>query len=148
MTRSSPPDTRAEPVIRVSYQSSLGSDRGAVFETYVPQSVQASEISDILDKLRSVCERQTAIVKIEEIKRALVSDRAQLAAMQADMQRVEEAQINAWDSSGRKGSFKLTQAEAQHRQNFEGSIVNRKKSIELLEAQLAEYMAQIYTDVG
>lgn len=148
MTKSTPPDTHAEPVIRISYQSSVGENRGAVFETYVPQSYTPQDIGAIMDKLREVCDRQTAIVKIDELKKAIASDKAHLEAGKADMRRIEEHQMNAWITSGRKGEFRLTQAEAQARQNCEGSIINRQKSIELMEAQLAEHMAKILSDVG
>jgi hypothetical protein len=148
MTKSTPPDTQAEPVIRISYQSSLGDNRGAVFETYVPQSYTPQEIGSIMDKLREVCDRQTAIVKIDELKRAIASDKAHLEAGKADMKRIEEHQMNVWIASGRKGEFRLTQAEAQARQNVEGSIINRQKSIELLEMQLAEYTSKVLSDVG
>jgi signal transduction histidine kinase len=148
MTKFTPPDSREEPVIRISYQSSLGESRGAVFETYMPQSATVLEITDIMNKLREVCDRQTAVAKIEELKRAIASDKAHLEAGKADMQRIEEHQMNAWITSGRKGEFKLSQAEAQARLNVEGNLVNRKKSIELLEAQLAEYEAKLVSDVG
>ena len=147
MTNQLPPDTRAEPVIRISYQSSLGENRGAVFETYVPQSCTPQGIGIIMDKLREVCDRQTAIVRIDELKKAIASDKAHLEAGKADMQRIEEHQINAWIASGRKGEFRLSQAEAQARQNVEGSLINRQKSIELLEAQLAECAAKV-SDIG
>jgi hypothetical protein len=138
-----PPDHTAELVIRVSYQSSLGSDRGAVFETYIPQSASIEAIGALMDKLRLVCDRQTAIVKVEELRRAIISDEAQLQALQADMVRIEDHQLQAWVDGGRKGSFVLSKAEAQARNNIEGSIINRTKSIELLKKQLAECEAQI-----
>jgi hypothetical protein len=148
MSHHTPPDTQSEPVIRISYQSSLGEGRGAVFETYMPQSASVLEISDLMDKLRDVCDRQEAVAKIDELKRAIASDKAHLEAGKADMQRIEEHQMNAWISSGRKGEFKLSQAEAQARLNVEGSLLNRQKSIANLEAQLAEYQAKLFTDVG
>jgi uncharacterized protein (DUF342 family) len=143
MTKITPPDAQPEPVIRISYQSSLGEGSGAVFETYTPQSASVDDISVIMDKLREVCDRQIAVTKIAELKHAIASDKAHLEAGKADMQRIEEHQMNTWIGSGRKGEFKLTQAEAQARQNVEGSLISRQKSIEHLEAQLAEYQAKI-----
>jgi hypothetical protein len=148
MTKFNPPDTQSEPVIRISYQSSLGEGRGAVFETYLAQSASVLEISALMNKLREVCDRQDAVAKIAELKRAIDSDKAHLVAGKADIQRLEVHQMNAWIASGRKGEFKLSQAEAQARQNVEGSLINRKKSIELLEAQLTEYQAKLVSDVG
>jgi hypothetical protein len=148
MTKFTPPDTRDEPVIRISYQSSLGESRGAVFETYVPQSYTTQDIGVIMDKLREVCDRQTAIVKVDELKKAIIADKAHLEAGKADMRRIEEHQLNTWIASGRKGEFKLSASEAQARQNVEGSLINRQKSIELLEAQLAECQAKIVSNIG
>jgi hypothetical protein len=148
MTKIVPPDSRDEPVIRISYQSSLGDSRGAVFETYMPQSATVLEITGIMNKLREVCDRQTAVAKVEELKRAIASDKAHLEAGKADMIRIEEHQLNTWVAAGKKGEFKLSQAEAQARLNVEGNLVNRKASIANLEAQLAEYQGILATDVG
>lgn len=141
--KQNPPEHAAEPVIRISYQSSLGESRGAVFETYMAQSASVKEITEVMNKLRGVCDIQNAVAKVEELKRAIASDKAHLEAGKADMKRIEEHQLNLWATSGKKGDFKLTQAEAQARQNVEGSLINRQKSIELLEAQLKEYEAKL-----
>lgn len=148
MTKIVPPDSRDEPVIRISYQSSLGEGSGAVFETYMPQSASVLDITAIMNKLREVCDRQTAVAKIAELKRAIASDKAHLEAGKADMVRIEEHQMNTWIASGRKGEFRLSQAEAQARQNVEGSLINRKASIANLEAQLADYEAKLVSNVG
>ena len=136
--KNNPPET-AVPVIRISFQSSLGDKRGAVFETYLAQDASEAEMGALMDKLRRVCDRQDAITSAVALRRELEAGKAQLAALKADMARVEDAQLSKWVESGRKGDFKLTAAEAQHRQNLEGSIINRVKAIELIEAQIKEY---------
>jgi hypothetical protein len=135
--KNNPPESM--PVIRVSFQSSLGDKRGAVFETYLAQDATEAEIGALMDKLRRVCDRQDAITSTVLVRRELETSKAQLAALKADMARVEDTQLAKWIESGRKGDFKLSAAEAQHRQNLEGSIINRVKAIELIETQLKEY---------
>lgn len=121
----------------------MGAQRGAVFETYLPLTASDKTISAVLDKLRAVCDRQEAIGNIRELESKLKSDQAALAALGADMERVKNTQIDAWQKSGRKGPFKLSQAEEQHRQNLEGSVINRQKSIEFIEAELERYRSLV-----
>jgi hypothetical protein len=149
MSKHNPPEHAAsEPVIRISYQSSLGENRGAVFETYVPQSASVVDMTLIMDKLCTVCDIQIYASKVEELKRAIASDKNHLEAGKADMKRIEEHQLNTWIASGKKGEFRLTQSELQARQNVEGSLINRQKSIELMEAQLVEYQQKLTSAVG
>jgi hypothetical protein len=128
-------------VVRISFQASMGESRGAVFETYLPQDAAITEYHAVMDKLRKVAERQEAIKMVKDIAIRLEADKANLAALVADMKRVETDQINRWDAGGRKGPFKLSESENTHRKNLEGSIINRQKAIELLEIDLVRYTA-------
>lgn len=136
-------DSKAVPVIRISYQSSLGESRGAVFETYVPIDSSIGAMTAIMDKLRLVCDHQTAIAKITELSDRIVSEKATAEALSAELVRVREAQIAKWNDSGRKGEFKLSASEVQHHDNMQASIAGRLKSVELLEKELARYEAII-----
>lgn len=132
-----PPDTEA--VIRISYQSSLGDNRGGVFETYMPLSSSVAQLNAVMDKLRSVCDIQNARTSVKELARQLQSDEAALSALVADKERIAGEQIDEWDRSGRKGPFKLNPSQLQHKQNIDGSIINRQKSIEMVKARIAEF---------
>lgn len=133
----------SEPVIRITYQAPIAEGKGLAFETYVPFSTVKSVIDGVLDKLRACVDRQEAIVKVAILEKEIEANELHLEALKKDHQRVVNESVERWNSTGRQGKYKPTEAEHKHAENTKSSIAAREHQTNVLKAELAHYNALV-----
>lgn len=132
------------PAIGVSLDITIDGHRKVVFQTYVPQDVEASVLDALLLKLNTVADRSKAQYQLDAWQDKLRDDTKQLELFRKALAQVDEKARLDWEATGRKGAFKLDARQQAERHNslstvqrYEDEIAKDREHIEKYESILA-----------
>ena len=131
------------PAVGFSITHQIDEKRGFVAQTHVAQDASPAEIDAVLDKVVAALARQSLKVQLDEWRRKLADDERRHAQMKADMARMDEIHVAAWDASGKKGPFKLGQKEEADKRNAESTLERYVQEIERDRLNIAECEAKL-----
>lgn len=127
------------PAIGISVSEQIG-NRSIVVQTHVDGTCSEAELNAALDRILKAADRQKLYYETREElyknKANLEQHENALSDMKADLVRVDDENIRQFEDSGRKGPFKLSQAQRSQRatvtkniEAFQFNIGRLKKSI-------------------
>lgn len=133
------------PVIRVSVQRQL-ENAVMIFETYTAQDIEPKALDNLLDKLNGAAQRQSLYADLEREKRNAYNDSFEIERMETQLKEIdtlyaERASEHA--QSGRRGEYKIGEAEHKQRASFVTQIESVRKKHERALKKAAELEAQL-----
>jgi hypothetical protein len=131
-----PPDEKAT-ACAVTITTQVGTNRSIVVQTYLARDADINDFHSVFDKLNKVVDRQEAKLQLEELEARLALSQKNLKNMSADFDRIEERAQKAWDDRGKKGAFKLSEAELTQKKQARGLIERTKEEVARLEADIS-----------
>lgn len=116
----------------------LGERRTLSLATYVPRDAELGAYNAVLDKLGAAADRQEAKIKLLDLKRELKVTTARAEQHAKDYERIDIKNVEDWERTGKKGSPKLSAQEQAAKDNAKLAMVNYKKQIGDLLAEIDE----------
>jgi hypothetical protein len=100
-------EERAVAALGISFQLVLDTNgaRTITFQTHVPVDLSDQRLNDLLDKVVRATQRQTDLVKIEELKVEIEMLDKSLFLHQGDLADLLQKQAEAWYSSDKRGDW-------------------------------------------
>lgn len=120
----------AVPALGFSYSVTLDDKRSIVLQTHIPIDATVGALNEILDKMRQATERQAAHFRIVDLKRSLHMQQKQHRRVTEDLANIDTQQQAAFIASGKKGQFRLTNEQENHRRNV---LVTQQRFVEEVE---------------
>lgn len=124
--------------IGFSFSATLGDKLSLVAQTHVDRDAPISQVNSIVDKVRSVLERQKAAAELVELRAKLKYDEKKLRQLKEDFVKIGENHQKAWAVSKKQGPFKLGPKEESERNNALTTIDRYELEIELDKENIAE----------
>ena len=131
------PDEKAT-ACAITITTQVGSNRSIVVQTYLARDEDIGVYHVILDKLNKVVDRQEAKLQVEGLEANLDMHKQKLANMAEDYARIEDKAQAAWEARGKKGAFKLSEAELNQKTQAVALIERTKDEIKRLEDEIAK----------
>jgi hypothetical protein len=129
----------------ITITAQVSQNRSIVVQTYVDRDAPTVELHQLLDKFGKAVDRQEAKLNLEQEKANLETEEKNLLHLKEDFAAIETRSRAQHSESGRKGPWKLSQAEAAQRTNaltnvkrYEEAIAKRKQEIARLKLLIAE----------
>lgn len=118
------------PALGFSYNVKLDDKREIVLQTHLPIDATVGALNEILDKMRQAAERQAAHFRIADLKRSLHMQQKQYRRVSEDLISIDAQQQAAFTASGKKGQFRLTNEQENHRRNV---LITQQRFVEEVE---------------
>lgn len=122
-------------------------NRQIAFQTFVSRDGSAADLNKALDKIMKAANRQVATYMLVSLKKELHQHEKALRDQAEDMARVEAANRENWDASGRKGAYKLDAKEKAALENIKVSKTKYESEIADIKMRITETEAKI-ADAG
>jgi Zn-dependent M32 family carboxypeptidase len=129
------PDEKAV-ACAITITTQVGSNRSIVVQSYLERDAPISAYHDVLDKLNKAVDRQEAKLQIESLEADLLRMKVNHEKLVNDYQGIEERSQRAWEARGKKGAFKLSEAELVQKNQAANTIKAGKENIARLEADI------------
>ena len=131
------PDEKAV-ACAITITTQVGSNRSIVVQSYMERDAPANMFHDVLDKLNKVVDRQEAKLQLEGLDLDLDKHRKKLVHMAEDFQNIEARAERAWNERGKKGAFRLSEAELTQKTQAGDLLKRMKEEIARLEVEIAK----------
>jgi hypothetical protein len=129
----------------ITISTQLSQSRSIVIQTYIPRDSGISVYHATVDKLTATMDRQQAKADLADLQINLETEETQLKNLLEDYSRIEPRAESAWNSSNKKGPFKLSQQEIVQKgqaetniKRFRDATARRKVDIAKCEAIIAK----------
>lgn len=122
----------------ITITTQISTNRSIVVQTYMGRDDDIVQYNAVVDKLHRVIDRQEAKLQVESWTAELETRQRNLNHMLEDYQRIEVKAQEAWDNRGKKGAFRLTEAELNAKTQAHANIARTKEGIEQLKNEIAK----------
>lgn len=132
-----------EPALGFSYSITIDDKHSIVMQTFLPRRCSLTELDEVLDKTRVAVERQANIRMIPQLRKSLKLQQKQFQRVTQDLAFQDELNQTAFKAAGKKGIFRLSNEQTQHRANVLVTQTRFKEEIADIERELADLEAAI-----
>ena len=132
-----------EPSIGISYTCELPGKKALVMQSFVPRDCPASQLDDVLDKVRVAGERQFAFGAVIQLKLQLEQEEKMARDHASRMAQVDENIKAEWNRGNRRGDPTLSAKQRQDQAQAYAHAEESKVRIAKVRAEIAEFEAKI-----
>lgn len=132
-----PPDEKAV-AAAITITSQVGTNRSIVVQTYLDRDASLAVFNTVIDKLTKAVDRQEARLQLEALEADLARSKKNLLRASEDFQHIEARAQKAWEQRGKKGAFRLSEAELTQKSQAVGLIERLKEEVTRLEEAIAK----------
>ena len=134
------PDEKAM-ACAITITTQVGSNRSIVVQTYLDRDAPLQDYNELLDKLNQATDRQEAKLQVEAMEADLVRMKVNHGKLIKDYSEIEVRAQKMWETSNKKGPFKLSEPELVQKMQSINTIEAGKENIARLEAEIAKVRA-------
>lgn len=143
MADGSKPEAQTAPALGISMNVQVDGNRQLALQTFVGRDDPPSVLNAALDRITKAVDRQVAKYMLVSLKKELHQHRKALEDQTKDKARVDQANRERWEETGRKGAYKLDPKEKAALANIEASKQKYESEIADIEQRIKDKEAQI-----
>lgn len=126
------------PLLGISLEAKFNQSRSVVFQTHVPLDADPKEIYKQFSKVCEIADRREEFYLLKGLYITLERDTAQLVADRAKVANLEDSYRREFETSGRRGDYKLSGQQKTNVENQKGALTALEDRIKRVRSEIAE----------